>query len=141
MATHTPTTARKVDIQREKGSGVPVKCLIARRKAQAPGHILLIKFLGQSRHKGGSAVPPSTKKWKKSPWPAYLTRGGMGPIPGFAFLGRKSFRLAAAPVRGPRRAVAAWWTSGAGHGDYVLRESNLSLEADDADGAPAVWAR
>jgi hypothetical protein len=30
-----------------------------------------------------------------------LDRGGMGPIPGFAFPGRKSFRSAAAPVAAP----------------------------------------
>ena len=73
-----------------------MKCLNRPMKAPPTGHILLIKFLSRTRHRGASSVSPSNEKSKKFLWPAYLTRGGMGPIPGFAFQGRKSFRLAAA---------------------------------------------
>jgi len=82
--------------------------------SQLTGEHFSSKFLDRPHTRGDLLLSPLDEKVKKFPHAAYLTGGDGTPILGFGFQGRKSFRLAAAPVGGPRPAVAAWWTPGPG---------------------------
>ena len=54
-----------------------------------------------------------------------FNEGGVGPVPGSAFQGRKS--CGPGPALGPRRAGGAWWSRGPGMDALVAEETNLSL--------------
>ena len=58
--------------------------------------------LWESSEPVATSAQHHAKKWKKFPWPAYLNRGGMGPIPRVCLLGPKNWW---AWALGPGR----WW--------------------------------
>ena len=93
-ATHSPTTARKGDIQ-GKGSGAPVKCLNRPLKAPPPGHILLIKFLAWVPSWGGLFSKDGTGK-SASFFAGYI-KGSVPPktrhFDPFTHPGRRDFRV------------------------------------------------
>jgi hypothetical protein len=67
----------------------------------------------------------------------------MGPIPGFAFRGRKAFRLRVTPVGGCGKLLAHGESRGPGTGmaAAVPRETNLSPRIVDAQGTSALLER